>query len=61
MTGSFAAVLDGIRPGMQVVSEGIEKLSDGDRVRVLSDEKTLEELSDDVPLRKKNRTGDAVL
>jgi RND family efflux transporter MFP subunit len=61
VTGSFAAVLDGIRPGMQVVSEGIEKLSDGDRVRVLSDEKTLEELSDDVPLRKKNRTGDAVL
>ena len=61
ITGSYAAVLDGVRPGMQVVSEGVEKLVDGDRVRVLSDEKSLEDLSGDIPLRKKNRTGDAVL
>lgn len=61
VTGSFAAVLDGVRPGMQVVSEGVEKLADGDKVRVLSDEKSLEDLSGDVPLRKKTRTGDSVL
>ena len=61
ITGSYAAVLDGVRPGMQVVSEGVEKLVDGDRVRVLSDERSLEDLSGDIPLRKKNRTGDAVL
>lgn len=61
VTGSYAAVLDGVRPGMQVVSEGVEKLADGDKVRVLSDEKSLEDLSGDVPLRKKTRTGDSVL
>lgn len=62
VNGSIVSIKDGLRAGMQVVAEGGERLSDGDKVKILKDDSKLD-MTGGNPLKKKVRrkTEDMVL
>ncbi len=61
VNGNNTAVKEGLRAGMVVITEGIEKLQDGDLVKILEDKPALEDMPGDVPLKKKNRSEGNIL
>lgn len=54
VNGSQVAIKDGLRAGMQIVSEGGERINDGDKVQIIKDRDELD-MSGENPLKKKDR------